>query len=298
MNDSSKKHIQNLLVSWLGKSDKHTASELAKKTEVSTSYISQVKNGKWDDQYPSVAIFQKLQNFLGDSHHIDSENFLNIQGILGKVMHFKSRGAINGGTSGEGKTYSIRKFCEVTPGAYHIICRKSMTSKGLLQTVAKALKLDSNRLTRFSLEEQIADYLVRRKGLLIFDECEYLKGKDAFDSIKTLCDLVEGKAGIVVCGLGLQNIVNTLASRGKVGMPQFKRRFDWKWLHTAPIKTKEVREFCKVSGITDKHAVAWFVDKVNDYDTLVTLVKDALQLAKALKISVISVDFLNEYFQN
>lgn len=285
------------MADWLSQSSAHTAMELSRKTGIGNAYLSQIKNSKWDNDYPSVAVWQKLAYFFGWEYHIDTQNYKNIQGLLGKAMHTKSRAAINGVVSGEGKTYAIRRYCESTPGAYHIICRKSMTSKGLLQTIAKSLKVENVQLNRHGLEEQIADYLKKKGGLLVFDECEYLKGKDAFDSIKTLCDLLEYQAGIVVCGLGLQEMIDVQAKRGKVGMPQLKRRFDWKWLCTEGIQEREIKSFCEASSITDKSAINWFVDKIENYDTLITLVKDALDLADKAK-SQITAEFLNEYFQN
>ena len=297
MNENSKIQIQKAVLAWLKQSDEHTQSELATKTGVSGSYINQITNRKWSDKYPSADAWQAVFAVLDWQLHIDSKNYETITKVLARSISEKSRFAINGVTSGEGKTYSIRRFCAATPSAYHIICRKSMSSRALLQDVAKVLGIKkADRLSKFQLEDKIAEAITKKGGMLVFDECEYLRGKDSLDSIKTLCDLLEGKAGIVMCGLDLKGIIDKLAKRkNNAGIPQLQRRFEYKWFDTLPIEVADIKETCIVNGIIDKFAIKWFVDKVTNYDTLTILIKDAVKIA-ARSNQVIDVEFLNEVF--
>ncbi|WP_299460612.1 helix-turn-helix transcriptional regulator [uncultured Microscilla sp.] len=297
MNENSKIQIQKAVLGWLNQSEAHTQSELAAKTGVSISYINQITNGKWSPKYPSADAWQAVFRVLDWQLHIDSKNYETITKVLSRSINEQARFAINGVTSGEGKTYSIRRFCAVTPGAYHVICRKSMSSRALLQEVAKTLQVKkAERLSKFQLEDKIAEALTRKGGMLVFDECEYLRGKDSLDSIKTLCDLLEGQAGIVMCGLDLKNMISQLAKRkNNTGIPQLQRRFEWKWFNTLPIEAADIKEACQINGITDKYAIAWFVDKVDNYDTLTILIKDAIRVATGSG-QKIDVEFLNTVF--
>lgn len=303
MDNNSKKQLQKSVIEWLSQSEQHTQSEFASKTGISGSYINQVVNGKWSDKYPSVSAWQTIAKFVGWEYHIDSDNYLNIKGLLKRAIAEKARFGINGVNSGEGKTYSIARFCKSTPHAYHIICRESMSAKALLVATAKVLRISkAEKMKAWELEDSISEYINRKGGVLIFDECEYIEEKrGAINGIKTLCDLIQGKAGIVICGLDAKGMINNLMSRKKNrGIPQFRRRFNFKWFTTLPIKNSEIKNFCLMNGIVDKHAIAWFQNNIDNYDSLVVMVKDAVKVAAANNIEPkdIDTDFLNTVFED
>lgn len=314
MDEQAKENLRIATIEWLNQSKDHTQSLLAEKTAISITYINQVVNKKWSEKYPSLSVWQELARFHGWEYHIDSQNYKSITALLSRAKDEKGRFAVNGSISGEGKTYAARKFCENTPQAYHIVCRESMKAKGLLRSVAKRLKIrEYSRMDVAQLEDEIADFLKAKGGVLVFDECEYLETKKAaLGSIKAICDLVEGRAGVVMIGLEIQQMLDYMLSlKRNRGVKQLKRRFNFKWLETTQITEKEIKNFCEFNSITNEHAIAWFINQVDNYDTLMILVKDALRVLKKAKkkllkegdkaaadVLVIDVDFLNEVFQS
>lgn len=303
MNEESKKQIQNKVIEWLSQSSEHTQTALATKLDISGSYINQIAKGTWNEKYPLPQVWHLVGGLLDWEQHIDSPNYLTIQGLLTQALEEKSRSGINGAISGEGKTYAIRRFCENTPNAYHVICRASMSDKALLIDTARVMGIrDTHKLKKWELEDTIADHLIKKGGVVVFDEYEYLeKKRGALNSIKTICDLVENKAGVVLCGLDAKKMLRDLLRLKKNrGIPQISRRFKFKWFTPFCIESSEIQGFSKSNGITNKHALAWLVNHVDNYDTLVITIKDAVRVARenGVELAEIDTDFLNEVFED
>ena len=155
-----------------------------------------------------------------------------------------------------------------------------MSKRALLNEVAGAVGVEEfKKKSLYDLEKAIVERITNKSGktLLIFDECEYLK-PGCLHSIKTLCDLLEGKAGTVVAGI-IEEELAKRAEKGKIGMPQFIRRFGSYVLETTPPEPAYIRQTAKEYGITDKETIAEMVKSCKDYDKLHAYISAHIKIA-------------------
>lgn len=294
MNAGIKKELQALVNEWLEQGEGYTQTELSRKTGVQKTYLSLIANGKYDDRHPSDQQWHKLQRFFKHTVHWNTPEYEQIIGACRRAQQEAIRVGVDGYT-GLGKTYSLNRYAKQNTDVYLVMCRPSMGVRAFIMEVAKAVGIERPTGDVYSLECAIVDKVERnpRQALLIFDEAEYLKPK-SWNSLKTLCDLLEGKIGIVVSGI-IREQIEKLASRNKQGMPQIRRRFSHKWLSLPSISSAVVRKIAKDSGITDRHALDWLKTNVESYDALRAIIEDATAISSSTGEAV-SSEMLMEIF--
>lgn len=281
-----------LVIDWCNQGKGYSQAQLATKVETNESYISQIINGTYSDKHPSDEVWLKVARFFKVDMHIDSYNYRAIIGACKRAQAEQICWGIDG-YSGAGKTYALARYAQSTPNAYHIICRDSMSIRDFMEEVAVAVGA-SPKGSRYQIEQAIVNKLAGRKALLMFDEVEYLKPA-CLHNIKTLHDLLvkKGQAGIIISGCGIHDNLTKLKKRGQKGMPQFYRRFDQRWISMDSISKKEIKQACEMSGITDAKVLTWFYAKVENYDSLSILIKDALRVANDEPVTLqMCIDYL------
>ena len=154
MNNSEKNKIQSLVLDWCKQGEGYSQNEFAKKTDISSAYISKVVNGQWSDLHPSPMVWQKIARFFNYEQHLDTVNYLNIQGACKTAQNEKSCIGVDG-YSGAGKTYALKRYADKNPNVYHIICRDSMSIRDFLEELAVKVGIENPRVTRYALEKAI-----------------------------------------------------------------------------------------------------------------------------------------------
>lgn len=295
MENSQKKQLQSLVLDWCNQGEGFSQTQLAQKLGISDAYMSKIITGKYDDKYPSIDVWNKIARFFSVGVHIDSYNYKAITGACRRAQAEQICWGIDG-YSGAGKTYALARYAQDTPNAYHIICRDSMSIRDFMEEIAITVGISSPKGSRYQMEKEIVSKLSGRKAVLMFDEVEYLKPA-CLHNIKTLHDLLvkKGQAGIVISGCGIHDNLAKLKKRGQKGMPQFYRRFDQRWIGMENISKKEIKQVCETNGITDTKVLAWFYNKVENYDSLLILIKDAIRVADGDEVSL---EMCVNYLQN
>ena len=144
-----------------------------------------------------------------------------------------------------------------------------------------------------------------KEALLILDECEYIS-KTHFDMIKTIYDNTKGKAGILISGFGIKELIDkkALSTQGKKGWAQLRRRINQNWNVLPEIGrgTKEWKDI--VTSIVDElapkrfaqNAISWLTNESENFDDLKTFVTEILIAADEDSIKAINKKYLNDYF--
>lgn len=277
MNNTYKKQLQESVIEWLDQGEDYTQAELARKTGVDKAYVSQIKNGKWDKAIPSISVWQKLVHFFGYDFHIDSFNYKSIQGACRRAHEEHIRVGIDGYT-GAGKTYALRRYARQFPNVFLVMGDPDATRKDFVTQLADQVGVDP-RGSIYKVKVRIIQAIQNRRGkcLLILDEGEYFK-TSIWHTVKSLCDELEGKCGVVISGI-LHELLLKFKNRRHVGFAQLTRRFEFKWLKMQAISKREITQTCKDHGINDHNAIKWFLARVSNYDALSILVKDAIKVA-------------------
>lgn len=286
-----KSKIAQNVTDWCAQ-DGRTQAELARLSGVGDAYINIIANKKYTDKAPADTQWSKLVVFFGGGEiHIDSPNYLNIHAALAYAQKEHERTGIDGYT-GAGKTYAVSRYAKNNPNVYVITGRRSMGQRALLHELASQVGVDRYKTyTMYELEKEIVKQLLRRTSpLIVFDEMEYVKPACLF-TIKTLCDLLEGKCGIVLCGI-IREELKKQADRGKLGFPQLFRRFDFRWEIMEKISASEIRKVCKDYGVTDGDVVKYLTQLCKDYDTFTTALKECV------KRDNVTVEYLKTIFKD
>mgnify|MGYP006423157793 CR=1 FL=1 len=295
MQNVQKSQIKSHIVDWLAQGEEFTQSELGRLTDVNRSTINQIAQGKWTETTPSAAQWRKLGSFFDlHSYHIESYNYKAITGACARAQAEKLRVGVTGSGSGDGKTYALESFAQTHANVYIVKCRRSMRPGSFLNAICRQLGVSRPPQSIIDREDIVAERLTTRGALLIIDECEFL-GRECWDTVKSLCDMLERRAGIVLSGLDIKEMIAGWAEKGRVGMPQLNRRFDFRWVETMRIEKKEIAETCKSYGIEKTDAVDWFRRHVKNYDALSILLRDALSLSERSGQPV-TAEFLHEAF--
>lgn len=289
MENNQKLALQAQCNEWLAGGEGYTQASLSAKTGLGQAYLSIIVNGKWTEAHPAAAQWQKLALFFrGGEVHIDSVNCAAIEAVVTNARNEKTRAAIEGDT-GLGKSYGLRRCATNIAGAILITCRRSMGHKTLLHQLAERLGLDGyKRLGLYELENKITDKIVNSKTsyVLMFDELEYVKPA-GWDAIKTLCDLLEGKCGIVICGI-IEEKITKLSERGREGFPQFARRFDKRYTYMCNISAEEIGAAFSKYGVGLKKSVMNYLAKqVKNYDALITILKDCMRYEGEISLELL-----------
>ena len=265
--------------------EKFTNAELSRKSGVGEANISVIRSWAEGNKYPADAQWRKLETFFSEAIHMDSPNYLSIIAATTMACETASRVAIDGYT-GAGKTYALRAYERENPETSFLITgRRSMGHRALLWELAKRVGVDKfQKMSLYDLEVAIKNKIEssQKRIVLMFDELEYVKPA-CLDCIKTLCDLLENKCGIVVCGI-IKEVLGKNAEKGKGCYPQFFRRFAHRWEAMQPISKQEIKYVCANHGIVNPDVVAFFSRTVKEYDTFQTLLLECQKVGADITV--------------
>lgn len=173
-----KEIIQRKAHEWLAQGESFTQVALSQKSGMGESYVSKVVTGSWDEKYPSPVQWQKLINFLSLKPafwaHLDTKNFIKMQGLFARARREKMLYGISGKT-GSGKTYGADHFMNTGKGTVYVKFNKGYKVKNMLPAIAKAMGIKEIDVDSVDLMEAIVKKLESTPdSLLILDECEFL----------------------------------------------------------------------------------------------------------------------------
>lgn len=281
-----KHEITEALKQWLDDSNPaRSGNKLAEKSGVSASYISSIKNKKYEYEVNgkpfsiSDAHFYRLAEALGirfdgQLHWTFLDNFKRVQRACRKAQSKAIRMVIDGPTR-MGKTFAQEDYAITNDYVVYVKCTQNMSSKDLLDEILAALGVHDLIRGNHNKLKMIKSMITRRKGyLIIIDEVEVVKA-GIYGVIKDISDWANGKAGFIITGMDLIKKLDNLARRGKPGFPQLKGRFFGNQVLTSMSLTQsEIVAVCEHEGITNKSAQNVLAHEVENLDVLAQYVAD------------------------
>ena len=272
---------------------------ISKKIGVSAASLSNIKNGKWDKV--SGRMLRKVAAHFGLEKsdywkHFETPNFQLMTQLLRTAQSESKLCGIDGST-GLGKSYAMRHYCQVRKeSTNHLICRKAMSQRDFAVEIAEKAGARYAGRSRYQIEKNIAAALLAMVDpIVLVDEIENLR-LDCFDAIKCLVDLTEGRCSWVLIGIDIYGKIQQHAVKGKNPFRQIARRFpvqNFEFL--SGIDNDEMSDMLKQLSITDRYAHEWFCEHIHDYGTLKNVAVDAIKIAKRTGDTIDRM-FLSEYF--
>lgn len=282
---STKQSLATKVQAWIGQTESHSQSALARKTGLSNPNINHIYRNAWQDKSISDAQWRKLMTFFGVQQHINTANFLNVTNAC-QLAQRECRTMGVDGYTGAGKSYALETYYREHADVYLVRCRRSMGVRTFMKEVAKEVGCTNVSGQVYDMENAIISRITSNSNptLVIFDECEYLKPA-ALDSIKTLIQELEGRCGIIVCGI-IRQWLERMADRAKAGIPQFLRRIGHSWVDMSPVDKGEIKAFAQTNGINDQAVIRMLIRDCTDYDRLQKYVNDLVSVAERTREEV------------
>jgi DNA transposition AAA+ family ATPase len=241
MNATEKQKTLEALEGYL-KLHEMSANDFSKKSGVSASYISALRNGA--DSYDAgggkmVKIADKylvqIAQFLGLSFekvYWRTQETPQLKRILATLEDAQSFGYTNViiGETGCGKSHAARLFEKQNPKDFFLITVGQSDNLGdLIDKVIDRMKLNDiprskSAKLRFITQKMRELKLNGLRPVLCFDEAEYMK-QPALCAMKELFDNLSGVCAIQLIGTDqLIKKIDSLKKRNKDGIPQLYRR--------------------------------------------------------------------------
>jgi hypothetical protein len=274
--------------------DTHKVSErkFAERASVkmSSSYINSITNGtydafaignrtiKIDDKY-FATIAAEINCYYHATYwlHFESDNYCAVRKACNKARRKKSRVGIDGNT-GDGKTYALKEYAKANPNETFLLTADGlMNPKDFIVILAETVGAETAGSRHTILKAIIYKLRTYSKPLLIIDETENVKKDATLQTIKALCDALEGRCGIVLAGIDLRGEFARLASRKKYCYPQINRRFAGSWYTMFSLGEDEIVQVCKALDIRDRTAINWLLKNVHNWGELQHVVTEALE---------------------
>lgn len=289
INESTKQQIQQAMLTYISEQN-ISDRRFADITKVNGSYINAIKHGNWntfETGGKTIAIkdnyFEKIAQAIKFNYettywkHFDTDNFLLVRKACNKAKKNRSRVGIDGYT-GSGKTYALEAYKrENVNETFLVKCSGDMNPKDFMLAMAEAVGADVQG-SRYTLRKNIVKRLLDCvKPVLIIDEAENVKKEPVLDAIKGMCDELEGKCGIVLCGMDIQDKFLKLSDKKKYCYPQINRRFNGSWFKMFAMTENDVRLVCTEVGIDSNGAITYILKHVKDYGHLSHVISEALQ---------------------
>ena len=261
--------------------------QLANETGVSTAMLSQMFSGKLEPQEPT---WQKLLQWyykLDQSYTlIRTENLNRIHKICHAAMADKLLGMIVGDT-GLGKTTALETFhrhysASSEHHVYYVKC-KDWASRDLVAAIEKELQISTpgNLPKRI---EAIRKFLIRKpNSLLIIDEASLLKDAAIIAVRLIYGDFTDAASGIIMAGVPYleENIIKQ-STRDKKGFKEVLNRIHKPVLHLQPATEAEIKEICRVNGISAGILLNKAIEHLKSYRNY-TSVRVAIKNQTAIK---------------
>jgi DNA transposition AAA+ family ATPase len=313
MTTESKIIIREALLSWLDKGENFTQTEIATRVGTSIAYINKIKQGSYDEKYPSPAVWQSLAKELGVTiqksywQHFDTLNFKKIQFRLNLAKSENGILVIDGQT-GAGKTYALETYHRNQPtGCYYVKVHSEYGKTDLLLAILESMGEKPTSKRSFNLMQLITDKLNKPNTMLILDETEYMKTA-CWHTVKALIDNTkqgsQRTCTIVLAGCGIEKKLVALANgkRSEEGWQQLLRRLKGNFPQLSVMQadktewTKEVKSILDSLGITDKSVITWFSLNCANYGELETFVKRLFKAADDTETPV-NIDLIKLLFE-
>ena len=287
-----KQQVTDAINQWVDdKNPARSASKLSEKSGVNAAYISRIKNGEYEMQSGGGRItvindshFFKLAEAVGlkfdDEYKWD---FLNSYKLGYRVMRKAQRKqlrAIIDGDTGQGKTFISKWYNRENDYVLFLECTRNMTGKAMINSLCDKLGIELPvRTTPFERLELIKKVITNRRGyLIVFDQVGKNEVKPSIYSV--LMDIavaVEGKAGMVISGYKVTDMLTHQYNRHVPGMRQLARRFMSNTYELPQLTTNEIQLVCEAEGITNKGAITVLQKHVRDLDMLSQYVRDIIE---------------------
>lgn len=280
--------ISKAAKAWISQTDpSFSQAQLAKRAGVNVSYVSQIVNGKFEMQngkkYAMIGDAQfyriaKAIDFRFEDEMIWEKvnNYKDIHRVLSKAQRKSLQYSIQG-ASGLGKTFSLERYCLLTPNAHYIKATENMTSRDLVNTIIHNLGMSDDFRGNHEKIMAIAHYVTGQKGrhLVIVDEIDRPKRQSGIIGVcKDLSDAFKGKAAFVMCGANLVNDIRKLAEKNIAGYATLKRRMCRNTFTAASLLPSEIREVLSSEGIESASVQNLLSQKCRDLDSLTDWIRD------------------------
>lgn len=288
-----------------------TAADVAKKTKINTSYISQLLRGQYVTNAGNKTVeiadkyFNQLADFIGLKiekpfwHIIPTEQFVSAITHLENAKEYERCGIIIGYT-GSSKTTAVERFMKNHPvHTYLVTVNKLDTLPTIMERLLEAMGLNekgrsANKLSRIIKHLQRLKH-EGEKVIIILDEAENFK-VSVFGMVKALYDGIINYASIMLIGTPeLTDKMEKMKRADKDGMPQFCRRFKAGTLYLSPIDKRCFVEFFEKVGIEDKDFRKLLLQEADNYGELHDYLEPALKEADRLN-QPLTEDFFRLFY--
>lgn len=294
MTNETKQQISATVAHYM-KEHRLTASIVAKRATVNSSYLNHILNDKFSvivgeketvipDYY-----FNRLAEFVGVNikkvywKMQETDQAVEFTSILKAAKDNCTSGMIIGGT-GTGKTYMLDRFIKAYPRhTYRITVSKLHSLGAILEKLLDMLGLNESGRNANKMERIIQHLCTLKhqgeKVQIILDESENLRAP-VFGLIKAMYDGIVEHASIIL--IGTEELIDKMERakrKNRDGMPQFCRRFKAGTRYLKPIDKTDYSKFFAFSGIKDKGLINLVTHMSDNYGELHDFLEPALREA-------------------
>lgn len=316
MNSENKNKVMEAVASWIEEGNQERSqNQLTKISGVAPVIIQAIRQGQ--DYYRAskssekdIQIAEKHYYKLAEAVglkfereiHFENRNYKQVHGICAYAMQKQRRGIIDSEDSGAGKTYSLEAFARMNKKAVYIKATSMMKGRDLIMKIMNQLQITPEGKRPVRHLEQITERFITPGALIIIDELEGAS-PDMWRVIKDIEDATYKKIGLIICGKGLINELETAAKRAKKLMPQIWRRFKNNRITLKALSRQNIMAACEEHGITDPGVKKVLASNVEDWSQLNEYIKDIhdILITKGIDITSDSVKQLfeiDEYAQS
>lgn len=257
-------------------------NKLAVMTGISTSYLSQMDNGQWEN--PSEEVWRNLKRSVIDCDNEDialvkTTNFQKIKSSCEKAKAHKQMIYLEG-CAGWGKTTALKQYYEKNSHVY-FVKYSGYGAKSLFQSIAKQLGIDYEVRLEELVTSVIEVFQGMKEALLIIDEAsDMYKNEGVLRQLRTLRNDTMQNLGIVLAGCEyFEPKMKKALERSKVGIPEFHSRINvWAKLHQpTPVEYEAISKNNGVNFSEISHK------KIDNFRDLVNEIVDYKRIQNAQK---------------
>ena len=270
------------------KNNDRSANKLAEKSGVNAAYISRIRNGEYSfvssngrvSSISDVHFFRLAEAIgmkLGDEFKWEMlASYKQAYKLFRKSQRKQLRACLDG-DSGQGKTFAQKWYGRENDYVVHVECTRNLTPRGLINLLCDKLGIDlpASR-SPYERLEIIKKAITNRRGyVLLFDQVGKNEVKPSiYGVLMDIAVAIEGKAGMVVCGYKISEMLTYMYEQHQPGYRQLARRFIHNRYELPGLQPGEIASVCESEGISNKGAQNIFKQYVKDVDQLVQWVRD------------------------
>lgn len=229
---------------------------------VSAATVSQMLNGKWelitDEMWRNVAAQIGYREERWEA--VETTGYRRLMFLLDDI---KAGSLVMGitGDAGSGKTFAMKQFSALHPGAYLLCCNEYWNRKLFLSELLRVMGRDTAGFTVGEMmHEAVRTLKAQERPLLILDEADKLSDNVLYFFI-TLYNQLEDECGIVLCATPhLEKRLTRGLRLGKKGYAEIWSRLGRKCVRLAGVTAADIAEVCRANG----------VEEASDIETVIT----------------------------